>query len=171
MPCWPQVHPISSPWFLISLFIKLNIEDYKGNQWYWSDTLKYFSNCDTCVSLLTTKSSIGSNNYHNFKVVMSISQSIQSFSCVRLFVTPWTAAYQASLSFPISWSLLKLMSIKSVMPSNHLILCHPLLLPPSIFPSIRVFSNESVLGIFLVVQGLSFTFQCRGYRFDAWSGI
>ena len=70
-----------------------------------------------------------------------------SFSRVPLFPTPWTAAHQASLSFTISWSLLKLMSIKLVMPSNHLILCRPLLLPPSIFPSIRVFSNESVLGI------------------------
>ena len=64
----------------------------------------------------------------------------------RLFVTPWTAPYQASLSITNSWSLLKLMSIKSVMPSNHLILFHPLLLP-SIFPSIRVISNESVLCI------------------------
>ena len=66
---------------------------------------------------------------------------------VQLFVIPCTAACQASLSFTICWTLLKLMSIKSVMPSNHLILCHPLLLPPSIFPSIRVFSNESVLHI------------------------
>ena len=57
-------------------------------------------------------------------------------------MTPWTIAYQASLSFTISWSLLKLASIESVMPSNHLILCRPLLLLPSIFPSIRVFSNE-----------------------------
>ena len=64
----------------------------------------------------------------------------------RLFVTPWTAPYQASLSITNSWSLLKLVSIKSVMPSNHLILFHPLLLP-SIFPSIRVISNESVLCI------------------------
>ena len=61
--------------------------------------------------------------------------------------TPWTAAHQASLSFSISRSLRKLMSIESVMPSNHLILCHPLLLLPSIFPSIRIFSNESVLHI------------------------
>ena len=61
--------------------------------------------------------------------------------------TPWTAAHQAFLSITNSWSLLKLMSIKLVMPSNHLILCHPLLLPPSIFPSIRIFSNESVLCI------------------------
>ena len=62
-------------------------------------------------------------------------------------VTPWTAAHQVSLPFTLSWSLLKLMSIKAVMPSNHLILCHPLLLLPSIFPSIRIFSNESALSI------------------------
>ena len=69
------------------------------------------------------------------------------FSCsvVSDSVTPWTAAYQASMFITYSWSLLKLMAIKSVMPSNHLILCRPLLLPPSIFPSIRVFSNESAL--------------------------
>ena len=72
------------------------------------------------------------------------SQSVQSLSCVQLFATPWTAARQASLSITNSRNLLKLMSIESVMPSSHLILCHPLLLPPSIFPSIRVFSNESV---------------------------
>ena len=66
---------------------------------------------------------------------------------VQLFVTSWTAACQASLSFTISQSLLELMSIESVMPSNHLILCRPLLCPPSIFPSIRVFSNESALCI------------------------
>ena len=72
---------------------------------------------------------------------------VQSLSRVWLFATLWTAARQASLSITNSWSLPKLMSIKSVMPSNHLILCHPLLLPPSIFPSISVFSNESVLCI------------------------
>ena len=71
---------------------------------------------------------------------------VQSLSRVRLFVTPWTAARQASLSITNFQTLLKLMSIKLVMPSNHLILCHPLLLP-SIFPRIRVFSNESVLRI------------------------
>ena len=70
---------------------------------------------------------------------------VQSLSHVWLFATPWTVARQASLSFTISWSLLKLMSIELVMPCNHLILCCPLLLLPSIFPSIRVFSNESVL--------------------------
>ena len=74
-------------------------------------------------------------------------ESVQSLSHVWLFATPWTAAHQASLSIGNSWSLLKLMSIESVMPSNHLILCHPLLLLPSIFPSIRVFSNKPVLCI------------------------
>ena len=73
--------------------------------------------------------------------------SVQSLSRVQLFVTPWTTALQASLSVTNSRSLLKLMSIESVMPSNHLILCCPLLLPPSIFPSIRVFSSESVFHI------------------------
>ena len=71
--------------------------------------------------------------------------SVQSLSCVQLFATPWTAACQASLSITNSRSSLRLISIESVMPSNHLILCRPLLLPPSIFPSIKVFSNESTL--------------------------
>ena len=74
-------------------------------------------------------------------------QSVQSLNCVRLFATPWTAARQASLSITNSQSLLKLMSIELVMASNHLILCHPLLFLPSVFPSIRVFSNESALHI------------------------
>ena len=72
---------------------------------------------------------------------------VQSLSCIRFFVTPWTIACQASLSFSISQSLLKLMSIESMMPSNHLILCHTLLLLLSIFPSIKVFTNESALHI------------------------
>ena len=72
---------------------------------------------------------------------------VELLSHVQLFVTPWTAAFKASLSFTTSWSLLKLMSIESVMPSDHLILCHPLLLLPSIFPSTRVFSNESAVCI------------------------
>ena len=74
-------------------------------------------------------------------------QSVQSLSCVRLFATPWIAAHQASLSITNTQSLLKLMSIESVMPSSHLILCRPLLLLPPILPSIRVFSNESTLRI------------------------
>ena len=75
----------------------------------------------------------------------AFSQSVQSFSHVQLFVTPWTAVHQASLSITNSRSLLKLISIESVMPSNHLILCCPFLFPLSIFPSIRAFSNKSVL--------------------------
>ena len=71
--------------------------------------------------------------------------TVQSLICAQLFVTPWTTAPQVSLSFIISQSLLRLVSIESVMPSNHLILCHPLLFLPSIFPSIRVFSNKSAL--------------------------
>ena len=85
---------------------------------------------------------------------------VQSLSCVRLFAAPWTAARQASLSIANSQSLLKLMSIESVMPSNHLILCHPLLLLPSIFPNIRVFSNESVLHI----RWPKFQFQHQSFQ-------
>ena len=79
--------------------------------------------------------------------VIQTFSSVQSLSCVWLFSTLWTAARHDSLSITNSQSLLRLMSIESVMPSNHLILCHPLLLPPSIFSSIRVFSSESVLHI------------------------
>ena len=87
------------------------------------------------------------NKLHLFTpiLVLTLISSVHSLSCVRLFATPWTVACQASLSITNSRSLLKFMSIKSVMPSNHLILCRPFLLPPSIFPSLRVFSNESVL--------------------------
>ena len=78
-------------------------------------------------------------------VIAFVPGTVQLLICVQRFATPWTAACQASLSITNSWNLFKLMSIKSVMPSNHLILCHFLLLLPSIFPSIRVFSNKSVL--------------------------
>ena len=71
--------------------------------------------------------------------------SVQSLSCVQFFATPWTAAHQASLSITNFQNLLRLMSVESVMPSNHLILCHPLFLLPSVFPSHKVFSDESVL--------------------------
>ena len=89
--------------------------------------------------------------------------SVQSLSYVWLFVTSWTAAHQASLSITNSWTFLKLMSIKSVMPFNHLILCHPLLFPPSIFSSIRVFSNESVLCI-KWPKDWSFSFSITPYK-------
>ena len=83
----------------------------------------------------------------NISTIICFFSSVQLLRRVQPFAASWTAAHQASLSITTSRSLLKLMSIQSVMPSNHLNLCHPLLHPPSIFPSIRVFSNESVLRI------------------------
>ena len=94
--------------------------------------------------------------------------SVQSLCCVQLFATPWTAAHQASLSITNSRNLLYLMSMESVMPSNHLILCHPLLLPPSIFPSIKVFSSESVLPI-MWPKYWSFSFNIS--PFNEYSGL
>ena len=93
---------------------------------------------------------------------------IQSLSHVQLFATPWTAAHQVSLSFTIFQSLLKLMSIESVMPSNHLILCRPLLLLPSIFPSIRVFSNESA---FLIMWPKYWSFSFSISPSNEYSGL
>ena len=86
-------------------------------------------------------------NWTELRYLLKKNIVVQLLSRVQIFVTPWTAAWQASLSFTIAWSLLKLMSIESAMPSNHLILCHPRLLLPSISPSISVFSNVSVLCI------------------------
>ena len=94
--------------------------------------------------------------------------SVQPLSLIQLFATPWTAAHQASLSITNSRSLLRLLSIKSVMPSDHLILCCPLLLPPSIFPSIRVFSNESVL-LIRWPKYWSFSFNISSY--NEYSGL
>ena len=95
------------------------------------------------------------------------SQSVQLLSRVQLFATPWTAAHHASLSITNSWSVLKFMSIELVMPSNHLILCHPVLppsiFPPSIFPSIGVFSNESVLRI-KWPKYWSFSFSIKSFQ-------
>ena len=103
--------------------------------------------CDaTKCTLLECKQRCEHPEYQGVSGVHNVS-SVQSLSCVRLVATPRPAAHQASLSITNSQSLLKLMSIKSVMPSNHLILCHPLLLPPSFFSSIRVFSKESALHI------------------------
>ena len=93
--------------------------------------------------------------------------SVQSLSHVQFFVTPCTAANQASLSITNSWSLLKLISIESVMPSSHLILCHPLLLPPSIFPSISVFSKP---GLPLWLSWSRIRLQCGRPGFDPWIG-
>ena len=94
--------------------------------------------------------------------------SVQSLSCVRLFVIPWTAAHQASLSITNSQNLLKLMAIESVMPSSHLILCSPLFLLPSIFPSIRVFPNKSVVCI-RWLNYWSFSFNIS--PFNEYSGL
>ena len=105
-----------------------------------------FNHLILCRPLLLLPSIFPNIRVFSSESVLRIS-SVQSLSHVQLFVTPWTAARQASLSITNSRSLLKLMSIESVMPSNHLILCLPLLLAPSIFPSIRVFSNESILPI------------------------
>ena len=98
--------------------------------------------CYVCFCFLCLMRSIQYNVLSKSTAVV-----VQLLSCVWLLATPWTAACQTSLSFPMSWSLLKLMCIESVMPSNHFILCHPLLLQLSIFPSIRVFSNEPALRI------------------------
>ena len=114
--------------FLVHVLLKLSLENFEH-------LLTSMWNECNCAVVWTT-----------IEIVESIS-SVQPFSCVWLFVTLWTAAHQASLSLTISWSLLKLTSIKLVMPSNHFILFHPLLLPPSIFASIMLFSNESVLRI------------------------
>ena len=101
----------------------------------------------TCVCMHVRDALWGQSMVSGTHMSSLLLSSVQSLSRVRLFVTPWIAAHQASLSITTSCSLLKLMSIESVMPSNHLILCRPLLLPSSIFPSIRVFSNESALHI------------------------
>ena len=103
--------------------------------------------CFVCIEPYISRGPLISDYNCTSVCVIIYYSSVQSLRHVWLFATPWTAAHQASLSVTNSWSLLKLMSIELVMPSNHLILCHPLLLPPSIFPSIREFSNESVLHI------------------------
>ena len=111
-------------------------------------TFNVFCRLKVCSNLVSRRS-IGALfpiAFVHFRSVCQFS-SIQSLSRVQLFVTPWTTAHQDSLSITNSWSLLRLMSIESVMPSSHLIFCHPLLLLPPIPPSIRVFSNESVLRI------------------------
>ena len=121
----------------------VNIDGKQIKLQIW-DTVR--ENKNTLVPNITVKADAGIKGYDGGAKDGGQS-SVQSLSRVQLFVTPWTAARQASLSITNSWNLLKLMSIESVMPSNHLILCHPLLLLPSIFPTIRIFSNESVLRI------------------------
>ena len=104
-------------------------------------------NTGTFSTTISPPSRLHHHHHHKHQYVENQFSSVQLLSCVRLFATPWTAAHQASLSITNSWSLFKLMFIKSLMPSNHLILCRPLLFLPPIFPSIRVFLKESVLRI------------------------
>ena len=109
----------------------------------WKEKVKFWNMLQN--SVLNKSCPLEKLSYQ--KLTFGVFSSVQSLSRVQLFATPWTAAHQASLSITNSQSLLKLMSTASVMPPNHLIFCHPLLLPPSILPSIRVFSNESILCI------------------------
>ena len=104
-------------------------------------------------------------------IIMVLFSSVQSLSCVQLFVTPWTGACQASLSLTNSRSSPKLMSIESVMPSNHLIHCRPLLLLPSIPPSIRVFSNESTLLMRWQIIGVSASSSVLLMNTQDWSPL
>ena len=130
-------------WWLSAVILKQLVHDaphgFRSGGW-----AEVITRTVTEVKLLSTL------RMHRENVKAWLSRTLvvlQLLSCVWFFVTPWTAAHQASLSFTISQSLLKLMSIESVMPSNHLILCRPLLLLPSIFPSIRICSNELALSI------------------------
>ena len=129
--CWSECKLVQSLWKK-SMEIPQNTKN-RSTVWFSNSSPFYISKK---MKTLTIKDK---------HTLIFISASIQSLSRVPLFVIPWTATRQASLSITNSGSLLKLKSIESLMPSNHLIICHPLLLPPSIFPSIRVFSNESVL--------------------------
>ena len=144
----------------VSLFNKTNLQFIYLSISQFIYLTTYLS---TCPSIHSSSLSIHPSTFYIFiylfvyqSIYLSVSvfSSVQSLSHIWLFVTPWTAARQASLSITNSWRLLKFMSIKSVISSNHLILCHHLLLP-SIFLSIRVFSNESVLHIRYQSTGIS----------------
>ena len=135
----PPLHADKVSWLVKALFyLIMGVSDYISEVCFHN----FYSG-------KTNKSVLGHleswNNSQSHSQGTRAFSSVHSLSHVWLFSTPWTAAHQASLSVTNTQSLLKLKSIESMMPSNHLILCHPLLLLPSIFPSIRVFSNESVL--------------------------
>ena len=147
--------PVHGSWSRRLCLCFLLGERVAGNEWESTAELeRFWSVCPMCqrVSVLAWNAKCGGFQWRGglllFKLRLSfdgILSSVQLLSHVQLFATTWTAAHQASLSITNSWSPPKLMSIESVMPSNNLIVCHPLLLLPSIFPSIRVFSNESAL--------------------------
>ena len=159
--CLPHASALpvsSSGWWLIYPLMSFVV------RWWAHEWMGLLSSVSLCSKLIKPKEEFGGNSVCNWSVSNThdsldlglvweggggvwcrLQVVFQSLSCVRFFATPWTTALQASLSFTISWSLLKLMSIESVMPSNHLILCCSLFLLPSIFPSIRVYSDESVL--------------------------
>ena len=134
----------NSVWIRFIPYMWVAIKDSNDLPWAVAYLIQCFVEKFSCYIYITEVKWLTQGK--TAETVVSI-QSVQSLSRVQLFETPWTAARQASLSITNSQSLLKLMSIESVMPSNHLILCCPLLLPPSLFPSIRVFSNESALCI------------------------
>ena len=121
----------------------------------------------TCSFLIWIYKEISHKSYTFLKMFLKRISSVQSLSCVRLFATPWIAALQASLSIINSWSSPKLLSIESVMPSSHLILCRPLLLLSPIPPSIRVFSNESTLHM-RWPKYWSFNFSWNVYTSQIW---
>ena len=155
--CWGVPSKQLSQGFKVAISVKIQGR-YKSN---WKNTILI-----TVVDLLyiiTLHIILKHTAMLTVDSVPSLVVVIQSLSHVRLFVTPWTVACQASLSFTVFQSLLKLVSIESMMPSNHLILCHPLLLLPSIFPSIRVFSNESTSS-HQVAKVLEFQLQHRSFQ-------
>ena len=131
--------------------VKIELEGRVGD-WYWGSRINWIWVHRWLVNDYSSKVKYSRRKRFCLNdVKMEVTErkmlSVQSIACVWLFVTPWTATHQASLYITNSLSLFKYMSMESVMPSNHLILCRPLLLLPSIFPSIRVFSNESALCI------------------------
>ena len=152
-PCTNLFNSTSSWDFSVFKCLRAHIHKYLGSLWLSPKTGSGVCHVDQPHGLCTDGKSLS---------------SVQSLSPVRLFVTPWTAAGQASLSITNSQSLLRVMSIESVMPSNHLILCYPVLLLPSIYPSIKVFTNESVFRIrWSKYWGFSFSIN----PFNEYSGL
>jgi len=146
---WPEIKPASPAWQADSLGSPKNYQKVIPKCFFCKNFIFEIGK-KSVYEIIITKleySLIFLSLFDHLEFSFNTFSSVQSLSYVQIFATPWTAACQASLSITNSQSLLKLMSMESVMPSNHLILCRPLLLLPSIFPSIRVFSNESVLRI------------------------